>query len=135
MTEVLDTNVLVRHLTGDPPDQASRATAFLGTAQPRQLLFFDVHLAEMVFVLEGPYHQSRAEVAHFIAAVMGLAAIELEHPQRIARAVDLYIQPGFDFADAYLIAAAEDRGLAEVVSFDRFDAKLRRSSKVRRREP
>lgn len=49
--------------------------------------------------------------------------------------VDLYVQPGFDFADAYLIAAAEDRGLAEVVSFDRFDAKLRRSSKVHRREP
>ena len=45
VTEVLGTNVLVRHLTGDPPDQASRATAFLGTAQPRQLLLFDVHLA------------------------------------------------------------------------------------------
>jgi len=29
LTAFVDTNVLVRHLTGDPPDQAARATRFL----------------------------------------------------------------------------------------------------------
>lgn len=135
MTALLDTNVLIRHLTGDPPDQASRATACLASAQPRQLLLLDLHLAETVFVLETRYGQTRADVARLIAAIMGLAAIDMEHPRRIARAAELYIDPGLDFADAYLIAAVEQGGLAEVVSFDEFDAKLRRSSAVRRREP
>ena len=135
MTALLDTNVLIRHLTGDPPDQASRATAYLASAQPRQLLLLDLHLAETVFVLETRYGQTRADVARLIAAIMGLAAIDMEHPRRIARAAELYIDPGLDFADAYLIAAAEQGGLAEVVSFDEFDAKLRRSSAVSRREP
>ena len=31
MRAFLDTNILVRHLTGDPPTQAKRATAFLGS--------------------------------------------------------------------------------------------------------
>ena len=37
MTTLVDTNVLVRHLTGDPPDLAARATAYLaggGGADP-----------------------------------------------------------------------------------------------------
>jgi hypothetical protein len=38
VTEVIDTNVLIRHLTGDAPGQASRATALLIIAQPRQLV-------------------------------------------------------------------------------------------------
>ena len=30
MTAFLDTNVLIRHLTGDPPEMAARATAACG---------------------------------------------------------------------------------------------------------
>lgn len=135
MTQVLDTNVLIRHLTGDPADQAARATAYLGAAHPRSLLLLDLHLAEMVFVLEGPYRRTRKQVATILLAAMGLPAIEVENPQRITRVVELYAGSAFDFADAYLVAAAEERGVAEVVSFDRFDAKLRRASAVRRREP
>lgn len=32
MTAFVDTNVLIRHLTGDPPDLAARATRFLRNA-------------------------------------------------------------------------------------------------------
>jgi predicted nucleic acid-binding protein len=48
--------------------------------------------------------------------------------------LDLYTA-GLDFADAYLVAAGEDAGIHQVLSFDRFDAKLERSTKVRRVEP
>lgn len=33
MTAFVDTNILVRHLTGDPPRLATRATAFLATGR------------------------------------------------------------------------------------------------------
>ena len=51
MTAFLDTNVLVRHLTGDPPDLAQRATEFLAEAE--ELLVPDLIVAEVVYVLEG----------------------------------------------------------------------------------
>ena len=42
MTAFVDTNVLIRHLTGDPPHLAARATAFLATLYgvgPANLIF------------------------------------------------------------------------------------------------
>ena len=50
MTAFLDTNVLVRHVTGDPPELAERATRFLATAE--DLLLPDLILAEVAYVLE-----------------------------------------------------------------------------------
>lgn len=40
LTAIIDTNVLVRHLIGDPPEMAARATAYLGTE--RELLLTDL---------------------------------------------------------------------------------------------
>ncbi|MBA3652900.1 MAG: PIN domain-containing protein, partial [Actinobacteria bacterium] len=50
MSAFVDTNVLVRHLTGDPADLARRATAYLGSE--RELLLTDLVAAETVCVLE-----------------------------------------------------------------------------------
>lgn len=57
----LDTNVLIRHLTGDPPVQARRATAFLVAAD--ELLVPDLVVAEVVFALESFYEVKRERVA------------------------------------------------------------------------
>ena len=52
MTAFVDTNVLVRHLTGDTA-MAERATAFLA-AQP-ELYLADLIVAETIYVLESFY--------------------------------------------------------------------------------
>jgi len=134
MTVLVDTNVLIRHFTGDPPDQATRATTRIRDAGPNELLLLDVHVAECVFVLEGPYRQSKADVAELLGATLGVAAIRFEHEAVVRRSLDLYTA-GLDFADAYLIAAGEVAGVQRVLSFDRFDAKLAKNTEVRRVEP
>ena len=50
MSALVDSNVLVRHLTGEPPEMASRATAFLDREQ--ELPLADLVVAETVYVLE-----------------------------------------------------------------------------------
>jgi len=37
MNAFIDTNIIVRHLTGDPPDMADRATRFLAAAKTHEL--------------------------------------------------------------------------------------------------
>jgi len=59
MRALLDTNILIRHLTGDPPAQAKRATAYLGA--DHELVLTDLVLAEMVYVLESFYEVPRTE--------------------------------------------------------------------------
>jgi predicted nucleic-acid-binding protein len=134
VTLLLDTNILIRHFTGDPPEQAYRVAARIRAAAPKELYLLDVHVAECIFVLEGPYDRERAEVARLMESAMGVAAIEFENEADIRRALTLYTG-GMDFADAYLVARAEQRGAKQVMSFDRFDSKLNPASSVRRVEP
>jgi predicted nucleic-acid-binding protein len=123
--QVLDTNVLIRHFTGVPAEQARVATAFLKAAAPGQLWLTDVHIAEFVWVLESSiYHAERAAIAAAVDALLALPAISVADEAALQTAVDLYSRRGMDWADAYLVATALGGKASEVVSFDRFDSKI-----------
>jgi predicted nucleic acid-binding protein len=115
----IDTNVIVRHLTGDPPDQAERATKLLAAAGPGELRLADLVLAEVVYVLESFYKVPRAQVAEYARAVVAFPAIRVDDPAMLMRAIQVYEKDRLDFADAYLVAVAERSGVGVVVSFDK----------------
>ena len=131
---LLDANVVLRHFTGAPTDQARRSTAYLRAAPPGSLLLLDVHASEVVFVLQKIYKQERPTIGTLLRAAMQLPAIRMENEDVVRRSLDLYERRGMHWADAYLVAVAEHRGLDRVVSFDQFDNKLRGLS-VTRDEP
>ena len=126
----LDTNVLIRHLTGDPPELAARATAALARGEP--LLLTDLVLGECVYVLESYYKVERARVAELLRSAIALPAIEALDPTTLVRALEVYELDRVDFAEAYLVAQAEATGINEVLSFDR---SLDKVKSVTRREP
>jgi predicted nucleic-acid-binding protein len=126
----LDTNVLVRHLTGDPPGQARRATAFLEKAH--ELLVPDLIVAEVVYVLESFYEVERPQVAELARAIIGFPAIVVADEPLLLRALEIYEVDRIDFAEAYLVACAEAAGVETIASFDR---SIDRISTVRRVEP
>jgi predicted nucleic-acid-binding protein len=119
VTAWIDTIVLVRHLTGDPPAMARRATRFLAAAAPGELLLADLVLAEVVYVLESVYDLDRPAVAAAARAVVTFPAIAVEDPQLLLRAVEVYENDRLDFAEAYLVASAERSGVRAVASFDK----------------
>ena len=114
---LVDTNVLVRHLTGDPPAQARRASAFLSAGHV--LLVADVIIAELVYVLSSYYQRPRDEVARAVRSLLSLPSIAVRDPLLLRRAVELFEAEAFAFHDAYLVAAAERTGVGRVASFDR----------------
>ena len=130
MSAFLDTNVLIRHLTGDPPEQARRATAFL--AQADELLLADLIVAEVVFVLESFYGVQRDRVAELVRSVIAFPAIVVVDAALLLRAIELYEVDRLDFAEAYLVASAETTGVGAVASFDRSIDKI---ASVQRIEP
>lgn len=130
MTAFVDTNVLVRHLTGDPPDLAARATRYLGATD--ELLLPDLILAEVAYVLESFYEVPRAQVATTLRAVLAYPAIRVVDADLLQRAVEVYEVHRLDFADAYLVGSAERTGIGVIASFDR---SIDRVATVRREEP
>jgi len=134
MSEVLDANVVLRHFTGQPPEMAARATTVLVEASPRSLVLTDLTVAEIVYVLQGPYARPRDEVARLVEATLSLGSVVVDNEALLRRTLEHYGQRSMDWPDAYLVALVEVRHLDGLVSFDRLDAKIA-DLPVTRREP
>ena len=122
--------MLIRHLTGDPPAQARRATAALGRAQ--RLLVTDVVFAESIFVLESYYEAPCEDVASAMRALLALPTISVVSPDVLLRALEVYESQRLHFAEAHLVAEAEATGVGAVLSFDKA---LRRATSVEWQQP
>jgi predicted nucleic acid-binding protein len=130
VTGFVDTNILVRHLTGDPSEQAVRASRFLQDAD--ELLLPDLIVAEVASVLESYYEAPRKQVADTLRAILTFRAIRVVDAELLQRSIEIYDTHRLDFADAYLVASAERSGIGVVASFDR---SIDRVGTVRRDEP
>jgi predicted nucleic acid-binding protein len=117
VTAFVDTNVLVRHLAGDPLEMAEAATEYLRTET--ELLLTDVVAAETVYVLESFYEAPRAQVAQALRSLVAFDSVVCVDPGLLLRALEVYETDRIDFAEAYLVACAESTGVQRVASFDR----------------
>jgi predicted nucleic-acid-binding protein len=130
MTAFVDTNILVRHLTGDPPAMAKRATAFLAS-QP-ELFLADLIVAETVYVLESFYKAPRDQVAIAMRSLIAMRSMITVDSALLLRAIEVYEVDRLDFAEAYLVACAETAGVGTIASFDKA---IDRVTTVTRMEP
>lgn len=130
MTAFVDTNIFVRHLTGDPADMAARATAFL--AAQTHLLLTDLIVSELVYVLESFYEAPRRQVAVSVRSVLAYPSVICVDLPVLLRSLEVYETDRIDFAEAYLVACAESAGVTKIASFDR---SLDRVRTIERIEP
>lgn len=126
----IDTNILVRHLTGDPADLAAQSTKFLETE--RNLLLTDLVVAETIYVLESFYEAPRVQTAEAIRSLIAFDSIVTVDPALLLRAIEIYEVDRLDFAEAYLVACAESANVGRVASFDKA---IDRVKSVERVEP
>jgi predicted nucleic acid-binding protein len=123
MTEVLvDANVLLRHLTGEPPALAQRAAAIMQAAEQGRLSLTvtPLTLAECVWVLETSYRKPRDAIADTLLTLIQAPGIVAREHDALITALSYYRDtPRLDFADAYLAGVAVRTGPPRIASFDR----------------
>jgi predicted nucleic-acid-binding protein len=126
----VDTNVIIRYLTGDDAEQFAKARALI---RDEDVYVCTTVLLETEWVLRRGYRFSRERVAAALAAFAGLPRVTLEDPALTAKALD-WMRHGMDFADALHLAQAQ--GCEAFVSFDqRFAAVANPLSEVKVRAP
>lgn len=113
---LIDTNVLIRLLTGDPPEQAERARRLIAASD--ELVLPDVIVAECVYVLESVYGLSRQACAELLNAVIASRQVRVGSAPLLQRALSAHAA-GLGFPDAYLVALSEVSDGRPIVSFDR----------------
>ena len=98
----VDTNVVVRYLTGDDPGQAARARAVIDAGD---VFVSTTVLLESEWVLRSVYDLARTEVASALRAFAGLPGVSVESPAVLSDALD-QAERGLDFVDALHLGAA-----------------------------
>ena len=126
----VDTNVVVRYLTGDQPEQFARAKALID----REEVFVCTSvLLETEWVLRSVYGYPPAQLERALRAFAGLPRVTLEDRISAAKALN-WLAGGMDFADALHVAKAA--GCEAFISFDqRLAAAANAVSEVKVRAP
>ena len=115
----VDTNVVVRYLTGDHPEQATRVRDVFRVGQ---VFVSTTVLLESDWVLRSVYGFTATEVAAALRALAGLPGVTVENPGLLGEALDQTMR-GMDFADALHLGAA-----ARCESTLTFDGRLIRAA-------
>lgn len=111
--KALDTNVLVRVLTRDDPEQAAVAAAEMRDGP----LFIPLTvMLETEWVLRYTYGFPRERIADALEHLLALDRAIVERAEVVRRALDWHRQ-GLDLADALHLAASADA--TEFVTFER----------------
>lgn len=121
-----DTNVLVRFLMQDDPEQgaAQAALAQLSPAEPG-FLCREV-LVELVWVLERAYRLPRGEIARALDGLFEARELVIEASVHVAVATDRYRRGGAGFADQMVALAGQGAGCRGSLTFDRKSAAVPR---------
>ena len=118
----VDTNVLVRLLTGDEPAQSVRARAIF---ERETVLLAKTVILETESVLRHLYRFGSARIADAFVALIALPDLVCEDTDAIADAIQ-WMRAGMDFADAFHLASARPAG-----RFATFDDRLaKRATKI-----
>lgn len=132
-TPLLDTNTLVRFVTGEPEDQAHEVAELIAAAEAGKihLCVLPMVLAEAVFVLNGFYKHPRDKVSSVLAHLISCPGFRSPEHARMVRALQFFGSTRLDFVDCYLAAAS----LLEKVTVVSFDKDFDKLHEVLRKRP
>ena len=116
----VDTNLLVRYLVGDDPDQEARAASFLTrTSTDGERLFVpQIVVCELVWVLSYAYGKNRDEIASGLEALLRTRQLTFEEPDQIRAALERFAIGDGDLADWLIWERSRAAGCEHVVTFD-----------------
>ena len=112
----LDTNVLIRLIVRDDPDQVARAEAFVETGARVSLLV----LAETVRVLQSAYGLDQRRVATVVEMLLDHDRLTLQDEDVVRRAHATFRgERAVEFSDCLIVETARKAGHRPVGTFDR----------------
>jgi predicted nucleic-acid-binding protein len=116
----VDTNILVRYIVADDPEQFRTAARFIEhECSPQEPGFINrAVLAEVVWVLESSYKLPRLAIVSALRVLLGASQLSIEDVED-GRAALLEYEDGADFSDSLIAKANARLGCEYTATFDR----------------
>ncbi len=117
----IDTNLFLRFLTNDVPEQADAVEVLLQRAEAGKLILLTNRLviAELVWTLESFYKKTKVDVRDAVLALLNTPGLEVESYDQILQAAVWYAEKNVDFIDACIAAQLFEAGPETIYTFNR----------------
>jgi predicted nucleic acid-binding protein len=118
-TAWIDTNVIVRFLSKDPPALSQRAARLMARAETGEITFrlSAIVVAEIVWVLRTVYALEPVVIATALSALLRADGIVVDGRDTLIEALDVMVERRVAFPDAFTAVSARQAG-DPVCSFD-----------------
>jgi predicted nucleic-acid-binding protein len=121
----LDTNVLLRLVTADDPQQIARARDYLRKQRQHAPFWINkIVLCELIWALTASYKFDRQSVVTVILLLLRSEEVALEGKMVVADALYLFRTSKADFADCLIALSNGLAGCERTATFDRQAARL-----------
>lgn len=132
----IDTDVLIRFLTGDDPKKQEASAILFEKVEKGALVLSapDIAIADAVFVLASPnlYALPRTQIRDLLTVLLSYSHFKVENKQVLIKALDLYASNNIDFGDAILAVLTLESQSKVIYSYDRDFDKVHG---IKRKEP
>lgn len=119
----IDTDVIIRLLTGDDPQKQAQAAALFEQVQSGTLKVAapDTVIADAVYVLSSPrlYNLPRSEVEELLRPLVALPNFRVRNKRVLLLALMHYATVNIDFGDAMIVASMQQADSEVLYSYDK----------------
>jgi len=122
----IDTNVLVRYIVQDDPEQSKLAAQFIEQLDCDEIPIFinGIILCELIWVLESAYGYARQDIALVIEKILLTRQFYIYDSDVLWQSLRDYRSAGADFSDNYIGHLNVRQGCEHTVTFDKRAARL-----------
>ena len=117
----LDTNVIIRIITGDPQEMAQEAEDLIVKVEMGELVLrlSAIVVAECCWVLESFYEAQPTDITDTLLKFTNAIGVETEEKPVVQQALLDFSAKKVDFVDAYIAAHAKANPSEDVVTWDK----------------
>ena len=117
----VDTNVFMRYLLNDVPEQADRVENFLDKAEKGKIrlvtgppVFF-----ELAWTLKSFYEMKKDEIYKCLLSIAGIPGLEVADIDVITESLEVYKEHSVEFSDAYISVLSKKLNTDGVITFNK----------------
>ena len=116
----IDTNVLLRYLLDDIPEQADAVESLLLQAAQGQLTLHTnaLVLAEIIWTCESYYQLPKHDIKDMLLMILNTPGLEVSDRELITEAIFAYADENIDFVDAFNGCWMKQQGIETIYTFD-----------------
>jgi len=122
----IDTNVIVRYIVQDDPEQSAIATQFIDNlCKDDNVIFISgMMLCELVWVLESTYNYPKESIAEVLEKILRTREFHIHQPEILWNAYHDYKKMNIDFSDSYIAHLNAANECEYTVTFDKKATRL-----------